>query len=424
MSQHKFWLVGAIVVSGVLLMGLAVGLRSVGEQAVSLPDPTPLISPAPTAKAINPKAMNPKLVEANTRFGFKLFSQLLKQEKGKNVFVSPASVAIALGMTYNGASPETQQALAKVMELRGMSLAELNQANATLRSQLENPDPQVQLAIANSLWGNQNVPFQPDFLQRNQQFYGAKVTNLNFSSPKAADTINNWVKENTRNKIDKIIDGIEPDEVLFLLNAIYFKGDWAQKFDEKLTTDQRFYLTDGTQKVHPRMVQEGNYRYHETDRFQAVSLPYGKNRRMSLYVFLPKSTSNLAEFSQQLNAENWQQWMNQFRTRPGAIQLPRFKLEYGTELLPALQAIGLSKISMAITNQAPNEISQVKHKTFVEVNEKGTEAAAVTSVGIRTTSAQLPTEPFSMVVDRPFFCAIRDNQTGTVLFMGAITEPK
>lgn len=387
--------------------------------------PTRKPSPPPTQVV---QAVNPELVNANTRFGFKLYSEILKQDSGKNVFVSPSSVAIALAMAYNGAQGETQQAMAKTLELQGLSLSDLNQANANLRSLLENPDQQVQLSISNSLWTRQDVPLKPDFLQRNRQFYNAKVTELDFRDPAAPNTINTWVKQNTRGKIDQIVDELKPDDVLVLINAIYFKGDWTKQFNKAATADKPFNLLDGSQKRHPTMSQTGEYRYYETDQFQAVSLPYGK-RRVSMYVFLPKQTSSLADFQQQLTADNWQQWMDQFRRRPGSVELPRFKLEYNIELNRALSALGMEvafsrQADFTALSSVPTQIDQVKHKTFVEVNEEGTEAAAVTSIGIRATSIELPVEPFQLKVDQPFFCAIRDDQTGTILFMGSIVEPK
>lgn len=206
------------------------------------------------------KSGNDAIVAANTNFGFKLFSEVLKQDSGKNVFVSPSSVAIALAMTYNGASGSTLEAMAKTLELQGLSLSEINSSYSALKELLENPDEGVQLTIANSLWARQDFPFKSDFLQRNQDFYSATVSNLDFNDPTAPNTINNWVNENTRGKIDKIVDKISPDNVLFLINAIYFKGNWTEKFDKELTTDYPFYLSSGEQKQHPMMSQTGDYR--------------------------------------------------------------------------------------------------------------------------------------------------------------------
>ncbi|MFN6525671.1 serpin family protein [Nostoc sp. ChiSLP03a] len=371
-----------------------------------------------------------KIVESSNKFGFKLFSEVLKNDRGeKNIFISPSSVAIALAMTYNGASGSTQQAMAKTLELQGMNLPEINSSYATVLKQLlDNSDTKVQLKIANSLWANQKVSFAPDFLKRTQDFYQAKVSNLNFQDAAASSIINNWVKENTNGKITKIVEKIEPDQVLFLINAIYFKGNWSNEFDKKETASYPFYITSNRSKQHPMMSQEGDYKYYESEKFQAVSLPYGKDGKISFYIFLPKKNSNLKAFYQNLNVENWEKWMTQFNNQKGFIRLPRFKTDYEITLNDALKTLGMGE---AFSNKANFSgmgknfaISQVKHKTFVEVNEEGTEAAAATSVGIVATSARQEPEPFRMIVDRPFFCVIRDNQTGNILFMGSITEPQ
>ncbi|MDZ7289523.1 MAG: serpin family protein [candidate division KSB1 bacterium] len=371
-----------------------------------------------------------RLVSANTTFGFKLFDKLIEYDSGKNIFISPSSVAFALAMIYNGASGETRQAMAKTLEWPAMSLQEINQANNMLQSLLTNPDPQVQLAIANSLWARKGIMFKPEFLKSNQDFYAAEVSDLNFATPGATATINDWVNRKTNRKINKIVDRINSDAVLFLINAIYFKGKWSVPFDRARTKDGMFTLLHGGKKKHPMMSQSGRYKYLQSNGFQAISLPYGAER-MSMYIFLPDGKSDLKTFSASLNAENWEGWMSQFRSVPGEIVLPRFKVEYEVVLNAALKTLGMEVAfdpRQADFNEmysaSPNMnvyVGEVKHKTFVEVNEEGTEAAAVTSGQMLATSY---TPPFKMIVDRPFFCAIRDNTTGTVLFMGAIVEPK
>ncbi|TVP56680.1 MAG: serpin family protein [Nodularia sp. (in: Bacteria)] len=370
-----------------------------------------------------------KLVDSNNKFGFKLFSEILKNNSSEdNIFVSPSSVAIALSMAYNGASGSTQQAMAKTLELQGMSLPEINSAYSTLKELLENPDPQVQLTIANSLWANKEASLQPSFIKSTQDFYKAKVTNLDFQDAASANTINQWVEDSTSGKINKIVEKIDPDQVLFLINAIYFKGQWSNQFDKSQTAEHPFNLISGEQKQHPMMSQTGEYRYYENDQFQVVSLPYGEDGKVSFYIFLPKEESNLQTFYQNLNFANWEKWISQLRNRDGFIRLPRFKTDYDVTLNDALKALGMAE---AFSNQANFsgmgenlKISEVKHKTFVEVNEEGTEAAAATSVGIVPTSLRQKPEPFRMIVDRPFFSAIRDNQTGSILFMGSITDPQ
>lgn len=428
MNLRSLQRVGTITASTVLLLGL------LGSWQLATPNAAmarPSSSVRPNAQAAMPRtaAIDPKLVTANTTFGLKLFAQALKADSGKNVFISPSSVAIALAMTYNGAKGETQQAMAKALELQGLSLADVNQGNAALIAALQKADPAVEVAIANSLWAQKGGGFQREFLRRNQQFYKAQVTELNFKQPGAAGKINNWVKQQTRGKITQIVDQVQPNLVLLLLNAVYFKGKWSQAFDAADTVERPFTLANGSRKQHPMMTQTGRYDYYETANFQAVSLPYGEGR-FSLYLFLPKSQSNLSAFHRTLTAANWNQWMNGFQNRPGSVQIPKFKLEYDLNLNSALKALGMGvafdgdRADFSGMSQGDLAIDQVRHKTFVEVNEVGTEAAAATSVGIVATSTQVPEPPFQLVADRPFFCAIRDNETGSLLFMGAITNPQ
>lgn len=366
------------------------------------------------------------LAQARTKFGFNLFSQLRQAQKNKNVFISPSSVGIALSMVYNGSSGETQQEIAQALQVQGISIEEFNKATLALSESLQKADPQVKLAIANSLWLRAGFPFVQEFLDTNKQYFQAKVSELDFGDSEAAGIINGWVKENTNGKIEQIVDSIDPMDVLYLVNAIYFKGTWSETFDSKLTQEKPFASSEGKTKQLPMMQQQGQYVYYQNEQFQAVSLPYG-NGRFSMYIFLPAASSNLETFLSELNVDNWQQWKAKFRRTDGKIEIPRFKLEYGEELTPALKALG---IKQAFTDQADFRkitskqvlISQVKHKTFVEVNEEGTEAAGATSIGIRTLS--MPKEPFNMIVNRPFFSAIVDNETGEMLFMGAIVEPQ
>lgn len=363
-----------------------------------------------------------ELVSANTRFGFKLLAEVYKQDAGKNIFISPLSISIALSMTYNGAAGETQQAMAETLELEEMDLEEVNQANAELRADLETSDPKVELTIANSLWARKGFEFNPDFLNRNQQFFDAKITTLDFSDPKATEIINQWVNANTKGKIEKIVEGIDPQTVMFLINAIYFKGTWKLKFDKSETRDGVFHLSDGTQKQVQMMFRDGGYPYYEGENFEAAKLPYGDGQ-VNMYIFLPHRSSNLNEFLKNLNTKNWTRWVSRFRevADDSEIMLPRFKLEYETSLNDALKALGMEA---AFDNRANFDgmapglfISEVRHKAIVEVNEEGTEAAAVTTVRVGECAAPI------FIVDRPFFFAIRDDWTGTMLFMGIVMEP-
>ena len=373
----------------------------------------------------NQSDVDARLVAANTKFGFNLFNTLSKEQPNKNIFISPTSVALALSMTYNGVSGETKQEMTKVLEFTGMTPQQINAANQALQNSFQKADPNVQVLIANSLWAQQGFSLKPEFMQTNQKYYNANLTELDFSNPQALSIINNWVSQKTQGKIDKIVDKISPGGVLFLINAIYFKGNWQTPFDKSQTANKTFSLTDGSSKQHPMMSQKGNFGYYETDQFQAVSLPYGKEGALAMYIFLPNSNSNLPTFLQQLTLENWNKWMQEFANRNGTIEIPRFKIEYEVELENTLTALGMagffysSKADFSPMTDNDVAVDSVKHKTFVEVNEEGTEAAAVTSTGLTRSGS-----PFQMNVNRPFFSAIQDQSTGTILFMGTIVDPQ
>jgi serpin B len=423
-----------------LFMGRAVESNSLSRSQLRKKqgNPSKDSSPSQPDQGMQEKPMDSKsdsqvdsrLVLANTKFGFTLFSEIAKRDAGKNIFISPSSIALALAMTYNGADGETRQAMARALEVQGLTVAEVNAANAQLKAALEQADPKVKLEIANSLWARQGLQFQPDFIRTNKESYKAEVTELDFYKPSAAATINSWVSKSTHGKIEKIVDQIHPDTLLFLINAIYFKGTWSEQFNAALTREDNFTLANGAAKRLPMMSQSGRYAYFENDKLQAVALPYG-NRRLSMYVFLPKQKNGLADFHQSLSAQNWNDWVSRFTQMKGDIVLPKFKVEYETGLKSHLSALGMgaafresADFSAMLKAPAKAFISEVKHKAYAEVNEEGTEAAAVTSVEMRTTSLGPPPKTFRMVVDHPFFFAIRDNQTGAILFMGSITEPK
>jgi serpin B len=367
-------------------------------------------------------AINPKFTEAGNRFAFKLFADLAGREPGQNQFVSPYSVSTALSMVYNGAVGPTQQAIAQALELSSFTAPSINSENLRLKTRLEG-NKEAQLNVANSLWLNRSFTVKPAFVLRNRTYYRADVSSLDFSSPAATPRINAWVKEKTKGKIDQIVDDLDPQDLAVLLNAIYFKGTWATTFDASKTQDKPFYLSSGAIKATPLMQQSGEYRYLETPDLQLLRLPYKGNQAM--YVFLPKGS--LEGFLPNLSAENWSRWKAQMQNREGRLELPRFRMEYKVSLNKTLSALGMGiafsgKADFSGIADKPSYISEVAHKTFVEVNEEGTEAAAVTGVTVRVTS--LPTDPpFEFIADHPYFFLIRDELTGTILFMGSVWEP-
>lgn len=374
------------------------------------------------------KTVDPRLLVANLKFGFKLFDQLRHQESSHNLLISPYSVAIALAMIYNGAAGKTKLAMAESLYFQKLSVTQINLSNAILAAALAKADPQVEVAFANSLWTQKDSSINQEFVVCNQTFYQAEVQALDFTHPKTVDIINDWVYKQTRGKIPTIINELQPEQLMVLITAAYFKGMWSQPFDLAQSVKRPFYLSDGMRIQHPMMSQYGTYRYYENKQFQALSLPYGQGR-LTFDVFLPKSRSSLDNICHSITVERWQAWLKEFKDREGTIQLPRFKIQYATSLKQVLALMGMGhvfakKANFGVMSSKSLTLDQVRHHTYVEVNEEGTEAAAATAVGVMAGSLMFRAQkPFRMVVDHPFFFVIRDRLSGTILFMGSIMNP-
>ncbi|NLZ39054.1 MAG: serpin family protein [Firmicutes bacterium] len=378
----------------------------------------------PGRKVQAAERLDARLVKGNTAFALQLFAQLRDSSGCENTFFSPASVALALSMVYNGAAGETQAEMAHAMQIETLTLEELNQANADLLTILYNPDPKVEINTANSLWPANNARIKDDFIQRNKSYYDAEVQKLNFAQGDAHKNINSWVEEKTNGRIKDLFDRLESDTRLVLVNALYFNGQWTEAFDAKLTKDAPFTLADGKKKNVPLMYKKATLDCLAEESFNAVRLPYGQGR-LSMYVFVPnKGLDNLYE---QLSVDNWQKWFKSFSAREVNVYIPRFKAEYKQHLNDALQKIGMTRAfnpKLADFSAMAEEelfVSDVIHQAYIDVDEKGTEAAAATGVVMRLTA--LPADTFTVRADRPFFFVIRDDMTGTILFMGEITNP-
>lgn len=370
-----------------------------------------------------------KVVSSNNQLGLELLSEVEANGNG-NTFISPTSLFIALSMIYNGADGVTKEEIAKVLQAEGMEVNELNRANASLMSILHSDSKQIQLNVANSIWLNETFHFQTDFAQNNRDYFNAKIQEIDIYDSHSPKMINDWVKKSTNEKIEKIVDApLDPNLVAILINAIYFKGDWTYEFDKRQTEKRTFHLEDGTTKDMPLMTLNEKLAYMENENFQAVSLPYG-DEEMSMKVFLPKENSSLEEFEKMLTNDNWRRWSSEFQEKEGTIMLPKFQLEYEVSLNEALKKLGMTtafdkgaNFTKMIKENDPLWISKVKQKTYIDVNEEGAEAAAATSVEVVSESAAID-EPFYMEVKRPFFIAITDDETGTILFMGSISNPQ
>ncbi len=365
------------------------------------------------------------LVGANTDFGFNIFRELAAEDKGENIFISPLSMLLALAMTYNGALGETGLAMGEALEFSGLDLQELNSGFRDLTIAIENADSDIDMSIANSIWLRDGFKPEEDFVERNKKYYSSEVEELDFSAPDAVATINGWISDATRGKIEKMLSEIPADVIMYLINAIYFKGNWTHEFDESLTVDEDFNLLDGSSKKVSMMVQRRDFMYFEGDNFSSARLPYGQDK-MAMYIILPDVGVGVDAVIESLDGDRWNKITGSFSEIEVNIHMPRFKMEYGIKLLnTALSTLGMGVAfspEADFSGIAPDIfISRVLHKAVIEVNEKGSEAAAATVVEM-VESAMPEVKTAEFIVDRPFFFVISDDRSGTVLFMGKVVE--
>jgi serine protease inhibitor len=383
------------------------------------PGPSPVLEALPRALS----AGEQKIIAANNDFSFSLFRLLGAAQSDSNVFVSPLSASMALGMAMTGASGTTFDEMRATLGFGAASESEIDQGYKSLIALLRGLDPAVDFRIANSIWTREGFPVTPSFLDAGRTWFDAQAASLDFASPTAVKSINDWVSTATAGKIPTILDRIGSDEVMFLVNAIYFKGSWRAKFDPALTVDAPFHGIAGDQPM-KLMRREGTIRYLQTPAFAAVDLAYG-NSAYSMSVVLPTVGQSVDAVLASMQADSWSAWAAQFHDAEVDLQLPRLALTWERMLIPDLQALGMraafqdggADFSRLSPLGSQLFISTVKQKTYVNVNEEGTEAAAATNVGISVTSAPVRTQ---FRVDRPYVFVIRERLSGTVLFLGAI----
>ena len=350
-----------------------------------------------------------------------------------NAFISPLSAGMALSMLYNGATENTEREIGALLGAGGMTREQVNAANQALREAARSRD--VELSIANSVWAARGAPFAPEYMRRVRGAYGAEVAEVDFRDAATAERINAWVARATRGRIRGLVEPpMDPEVLLFVANAVYFKGRWADEFSKSATRDRPFLLPNGTRAPRATMHRSDSYGYLDGDGFRAVRLPY-RGGRMAMYVFLPDSGSSLAAFRLTLAPERWEAWMKGFAPRDVDVALPRFRAEGTFPLVEPLKRLGMrdafdggrasfrAMFPPSYFNGGRNVyVTDAVQKTWIEVNEEGTEAAAATGFQSGPTSAPPPPIPF--VVDRPFLAAVRDDRTGAILFIGQVTDPR
>ena len=370
-----------------------------------------------------------KLMAANNTFAFDLMGQVARGQRDANVFLSPFSVSSALQMVENGAAGQTKMEMQQVLHTANQLPAALNQSFKELnQSLLSRKD--VTLNLANGIWFKQGFHLKPDFVAQNKNFFKAELAGVDFDNPKSAQTINNWAEKQTQGRIKDIEKfPFDPMIRLILANAIYFKGKWFIPFDKSQTKPRDFHLPSGKTKATPTMMQSREFGYQETPDFQAVRLFY--EGRFQMEVFLPaKNSSPLKLLESFKTGENWQNNIEAgFHGRQGTLMLPKFKMECAVRLNEPLETLGMKRANSIIAEfpamaDEPLFISEMKQESFVEVDEKGTEAAAVTGISVTAMGAEFePPKPFEMIVDRPFLFVISDTISDSILFTGIVSDP-
>ena len=362
-------------------------------------------------------------IEANTGFAFDVFREINAVDNDKSVFISPLSISTALSMTYQGARGTTKDSMAEALGYKGIDIEALNESYKNLLSYLRHSDDKVQLDINNSIWIREGNRVEEDFVKANKDVFDSYIAELDFSKLSAAKDINSWIDCATKGKISEMVKSPIPNNILmYLINAIYFKGDWTNKFDVKNTFSSQFLQGNGNKQQVDMMSRRGTIEYGSGDDYKVVRLPYGDGNT-AMYCILPKEGLELNNFIESMSKDKWIEIREGITKMDDVlVQIPRFKVEYEKELIESLSQLGMGEAfsdSADFTGISENvAISGVFHKAIIEVNEEGSEAAAVTVVEVRVTSAMA--DPITFIGDRPFMYIIANDETDTILFMGKL----
>ncbi len=354
------------------------------------------------------------------------------EDKDTNIFISPISISMALAMLYNGAESHTKEAIAEALQLKGIHPADINEGFQDLMDSLDNLGTHVSLSIANSIWVRQTFEsnIKDGFKSDLATYFRSEILPRRFNDSATINEINAWVKTKTGDKIEKIIEYLSRDTMMFIINAIYFKGEWLQKFEETKTRQRNFHLENGKTIQKKMMNTVKKFHYCHEDSIQAARLPYGRDK-IAMYILLPDEGANLNSLVNDIDPDKLEAIFLKMKKTELELQLPKLKLEYGKKQLnDALIRLGMGVAfdresanfkAIATLDSENLFVSFVDHKAVVEVNEMGTEAAAVTNIGIKLSSMSITTRRF--IVNKPYLFLIRDDRSGLILFIGKIVEP-
>ncbi|HEY4196596.1 MAG TPA: serpin family protein [Mucilaginibacter sp.] len=365
---------------------------------------------------------------ADNAFTFNLFKTVQagnSSNNTNNVFLSPLSVSFALGMTANGAKGATLDGIKSTLDFSGFTQDEMNSYYDHLITDLPKLDPQTTLNIANSIWYRQGFSVLPQFITTDSSYFHATIQGLDFNNPSSTDVINGWVNKQTNGKIPSIVGQISPGDVMYLINAIYFKSIWNTKFDASQTHPASFYTPDGSTVQASFMKGTVNYNFFADDKATVVELPY-INNKYSMVIMYPNGSNTLNNAISSMDTANWNHYVNNMHAVNGLVNMPKFKFSYSILLNDALSQLGMgnafsgSADFTGINSAGGLQITKVQHKAFVAVDESGTEAAAVTSVTIGLTAVL---NPPVITIDHPFLFVIREMKSGLILFEGTVNNP-
>ncbi len=406
----------------IMISGLFGSMTSCEKTKLSAPPGDPV----PIELSLKQKEV---IVSAN-KFAFDLFVPIITEKKGaENIMISPFSITSALSMTLNGAGGETFDAMKSGLRYDGQTIEEINDTYLKLIKDMVPVDSRVIMEIANSVWVEKKLTVKQPFMTALETYYLAEARSFDVTDNGAVNVINGWIEDKTHDKIQKMLETLDPDLAMLLINAVYFNGKWRNQFDKDDTHDLPFYVTPDAPAQVPMMYQKEKFAIAGTEKATLVELPYGQGN-YSMVVMLPDEGVSLEEVAGELNPENWVQWMEYLSngTTEVELSLPKFKYEFKRKLNDDLKNLGMGIAFEPFVADFSNIsdqglfISYVLHQTFIETNEEGTEAAAATVVGISLTS--MPPQPQIININRPFLYFIRETTTGTIVFMGQVVDPR
>lgn len=375
-----------------------------------------------------PTEKSAQIISADNQFGFDLFKKVnALASEPKNMLISPLSVSLALAMVYNGTAGDTKKQMEVMLHKVNLTPDDINRSYKDLVAALSSHDPKVELSISNAIFYRNTFTVKPTFITTNQNYYLAEVSGLDFTkTTETVNKVNNWVNTKTKGKIDKIIEVVKAEDVMYLLNAIYFNGEWKYRFNAEETSDRSFTKEDQSILQVPTMRIEKSFNCYSHQNFEMLEMPYGSGK-YSMLILLPGTGKKTEDVISLLNSENVNDWMSKMTEKKKEVFLPRFEFKFENSLVDELSALGMTdafneaKANLSgISEDAKLVISQVMHKSYIKVDERGTEAAAVTGITVGTTSYN-PDLYFR--ADHPFVFAIREKDTKAILFVGKVMNP-